>query len=83
MDQGTSILIQIVGNFVIGGVFVWAWAAERKERQELLKQFAERLDSLSKDYLGLLREMWTRGLPSLPVNVPMTRDNHENAPTAK
>lgn len=80
MDQSTSIFIQIIGNFVIGGVFVWAWAAERKERQELLKQFAERLDSLSKDYLGLLREMWSGRIAQLPPIPLASRDNHENAP---
>lgn len=81
MDQSASIFIQIIGNFVIGGVFVWAWAAERKERQELLKQFAERLDNLSRDYLGLLREMWSGRiqLPTIPT-ASTTRDNHENAP---
>lgn len=81
MDQGTSAIVQILGNFIIGGVFVWAWAAERKERQELLKQFAERLDALSKDYLGLLKEMWVNQRQLPPVGIPASV-HHEEAKRA-
>lgn len=50
-------ITQLIGNFVIASVFVWAWFQERKERQTLQERWEKRSDEMITKIIELLQTM--------------------------
>jgi hypothetical protein len=56
IDQTINIA-NLLTNFAIAGIFVWAWLQERQERREIQRSAQERIDALTLRTLELIRDV--------------------------
>lgn len=74
-DESLQQLAQLVMQGMISIVFIWAWAQERKERQDQLKAFSLERETWMKELIELAREAY--GLKARAVvTSPMSPEQH-------
>lgn len=79
-SETISQLAQMIIQGMISVVFIWAWAQERKERQELLTAFSKERESWMKELIDLAREAYglksrTSAAQAFPVPPPPPHTN--------
>lgn len=75
-DETLQQLAQLLVQGMVSAIFIWAWAQERKERQELLQQHAKERDVWMKELIDLAREAY--GLKARATVVqPVIPENHK------